>query len=146
VKINGETHYPWRAVDHEGEVLESYVTKTRDKISALKFLKKAMKRYRRPEEVVTDKLRSYRAAMNEIGNGARQLTRPAREQPGRKLAPPFSKTGTGDDPVPEDAKSAEIRRRPRLKSTTPSITIDPSNAELASKTSATRRSPSGVIC
>ena len=27
VKINGEMHYLWRAVDHEGEVLESYVTK-----------------------------------------------------------------------------------------------------------------------
>ena len=74
VKINGETHYLWRAVDHEGEVLESYVTKTRDEPSALKFLKKAMKRYGRPEEVVTDRLRSYRAAMNEIGNGARQIT------------------------------------------------------------------------
>jgi putative transposase len=73
VKINGETHYLWRTVDHEGEVLESYVTKTRDKASALKFLKKAMKRYGRPQEVVTDKLRSYRTAMNEIGNGARQL-------------------------------------------------------------------------
>ena len=31
VKINGERHYLWRAVDHEGEVLESYVTKKRDK-------------------------------------------------------------------------------------------------------------------
>jgi putative transposase len=31
VKINGVQHYLWRAVDHEGEVLESYVTKTRDK-------------------------------------------------------------------------------------------------------------------
>jgi putative transposase len=30
VKINGETHYLWRAVDHEGEVLESFVTKRRD--------------------------------------------------------------------------------------------------------------------
>ena len=74
VKINGETHYLWRAVDHEGEVLESFVTKKRDKASALKFLKKAMKRYGRPEEVVTDRLRSYRAAMNEIGNAARQIT------------------------------------------------------------------------
>ena len=74
MKINGETHYLWRAVDHEGEVLESFVTKTRDKASALKFLKKAMKRYGRPEEVVTDKLRSYRAAMKEIGNRARQIT------------------------------------------------------------------------
>ena len=30
VRINGEMHYLWRAVDHEGELLESYVTKTRD--------------------------------------------------------------------------------------------------------------------
>ena len=42
VKINGERHYLWRAVDHEGEVLESYVTKKRDKKAALKFMKKAM--------------------------------------------------------------------------------------------------------
>ncbi|MGJ3230735.1 MAG: IS6 family transposase [Oceanicaulis sp.] len=74
VKIRGETHYLWRAVDHEGEVLESYVTKTRDKQAALRFLKKAMKRYGRPEEVVTDRLRSYGAAMREIGNGSRQQT------------------------------------------------------------------------
>ena len=74
VKINGKTHYLWRAIDHEGEVLESYVTKTRDKASTLKFLKKAMKHYGKPKEVVTDKLRSYRAAMNEIGNAARQVT------------------------------------------------------------------------
>ena len=43
VKINGGRHYLWRAVDHEGEVLESFVTKTRDKKAALKFLKKAMR-------------------------------------------------------------------------------------------------------
>ncbi len=43
VKINGETHYLWRAVDQEGEVLESFVTKRRDRKAALAFLKKAMK-------------------------------------------------------------------------------------------------------
>lgn len=42
VKINGEIHCLWRAVDHEGEVLESYVTKRRDRKAALAFLKKAM--------------------------------------------------------------------------------------------------------
>ncbi len=47
VRINGVQHYLWRAVDHEGEVLESYVTKTRDKAAALKFLKKLMKRHGR---------------------------------------------------------------------------------------------------
>ena len=47
VKINGERHYLWRAVDHEGEVLESFVTKARDKKAALKFLRKLMKRHGR---------------------------------------------------------------------------------------------------
>ena len=74
VRINGETHYLWRAVDHEGEVLEVFVTKRRDRKAALKFLKKTMKRYGRPEIVVTDKLRSYKAAMKVIGNEARQET------------------------------------------------------------------------
>jgi len=74
VKINGERHYLWRAVDHEGEVLESFVTKTRDKKAALKFLKKAMRRHGQPEVIVTDKLRSYDAALKEIGAEARQET------------------------------------------------------------------------
>ncbi|WP_299355772.1 IS6 family transposase [uncultured Shimia sp.] len=74
VKINGETHYLWRAVDHEGEVLESYVTKRRDRKAALKFLRKSMKRYGRPEVIVTDKLRSYGAALKDIGNARRQET------------------------------------------------------------------------
>jgi len=72
VKINGKPHYLWRAVDHEGELLESDVTKTRDKSAALRFLKKAMKRYGAPRVVVTDRLRSYGAAMKDIGNVDRQ--------------------------------------------------------------------------
>ena len=47
VKINGERRYLWRAVDHEGEVLESCVTKTRDKKATLKFIKKAMRKHGR---------------------------------------------------------------------------------------------------
>jgi len=74
VKINGEMHYLWRAVDHEGEVLEVIATKRRDRKAALKFLKRTMKRYGRPEVIVTDRLRSYRAAMREIGNESRQVT------------------------------------------------------------------------
>jgi putative transposase len=74
VKINGERHYLWRAVDHEGEVLESYVTKSRDKKAALKFLKKAMRKHGQPEVIVTDKLRSYGAAMKNISNLDRQMT------------------------------------------------------------------------
>ena len=68
VKINGETHYLWRAVDHEGEILESYVTKKRDKKAALKFLRRALKHHGQAEKIVTDGLRSYPAAMCELGN------------------------------------------------------------------------------
>ena len=68
MKINGETHYLWRAVDHDGEVLGSYFTKTPDKSAALCFLKKAMKRYGAPRTIVTDRLRPYAAAMRKIGN------------------------------------------------------------------------------
>jgi len=74
VRINGDIYYLWRAVDHEGEVLEVFVTKKRDRTAALKFLRKAMKRYGRPEAIVTDKLRSYHAAMKVIGNAERQET------------------------------------------------------------------------
>ena len=72
VKINGETHYLWRAVDHEGEVLEAFVSKRRDRKAALVFLKKVMKRYGKPNVIVTDRLPSYRAAMKIIGNQADQ--------------------------------------------------------------------------
>ena len=74
VKINGEMRYLWRAVDHEGEVLESFVTKERDKAAALKFIKKAMKRHGRTGAIVTDGLRSYGAALKEIGAADRQET------------------------------------------------------------------------
>ena len=72
VRINGETHDLWRAVDHEGEVLEVFATKRRDRTAALKFLKRTMKRYGQPWSIVTDRLRSYGAAMKVIGNVERQ--------------------------------------------------------------------------
>ena len=72
VRINGERHYLWRAVDHEGEVLEAFVTKRRDRQAALKFLKRTMKHYGRPSSIVTDRLPSYRAGMKALGNSGRQ--------------------------------------------------------------------------
>ncbi len=72
VKINGETHYLWRAVDHEGEVLETFVSKRRDRKAALDFLKRIMKKYGAPKVIVTDRLKSYRAAMKIIGNESTQ--------------------------------------------------------------------------
>ena len=73
VRINGETRYLWRAVDHKGEVLEVLATKRRDREAALEFLRRAMKRYGRPATIVTDRLCSYGAAMKDIGVEDRQL-------------------------------------------------------------------------
>ena len=74
VQTSGETYYLWRVVDHKGEVLEVFVPKRRDRGAALEFLKRAMKRFGRPHSIVTDRLRSYRAAMKVIGNTERQET------------------------------------------------------------------------
>ena len=74
MKINGERHYLWRAVDHKGEMLESCVTKRRDRKAALKFVRKTMKRFGPPHVIVTDLLRSYGAAMKVIGIANRQET------------------------------------------------------------------------
>jgi putative transposase len=72
VKVNGRLCYLWRAVDHEGEVLEVVVTTRRDKVAALKLLKRVMKKYGAPGGIVTDGLRAYSAAMNEIGVAERR--------------------------------------------------------------------------
>jgi putative transposase len=75
VRINGERCYLWRAVDHEGEVLEAIVTKRRNKSAALKLLRKLMKRYGRPKAIVTDRLPSYGAALKALGAEDLQATR-----------------------------------------------------------------------
>jgi putative transposase len=76
VKINGKLCYLWRAVDHEGEVLEAVATSKRNKAAALKLLKRIMKKYGRPRTIVTDGLRAYPAAMKEIGASDRQEVGP----------------------------------------------------------------------
>jgi putative transposase len=59
----------WRAVDHDGEVLESIVAKAQDRKAALESLTKAMRRPGRPQAIVTDKLRSCGAALKDPVRG-----------------------------------------------------------------------------
>ncbi len=66
MKINGEAHYLWRAVDHEGEVLEVFATKRRDRRAVLKFLKRTNEALRptaidrdRPASVLRRRDESY---------------------------------------------------------------------------------------
>ena len=60
--------YMWRAVDCEGEGLEILVQPQRDKVAALRLLRKLLRHQGFvPTVIVTDKLRSYGAALREIG-------------------------------------------------------------------------------
>lgn len=68
VKINGETRYLWKAVDHEGEILESFVTRKRDKSAALSSFKNTLKRHSKLETIVTDGLQSYPATTQDLDN------------------------------------------------------------------------------
>ena len=67
LKINGQLHYLWRAVDQDGDVLDILVQSRRDKKAAKKFFRKLLKGLRYvPRLIVTDKLRSYSAARAEV--------------------------------------------------------------------------------
>ncbi len=67
IRINGATHYLWRAVDQDGEVLDILVQARRDKWSATRFLRKLLKGLAYvPRVVITDKLASYGAALREV--------------------------------------------------------------------------------
>ena len=92
VRKNGETHYLWRTVDHEGEVLEAFVAKRRDRKAALKCLKRTMKRFGAPKVIVTDRLRSYRAGHCQT-NSQCLRERPGSQTLGRELAP-FGQSGS----------------------------------------------------
>ncbi len=68
VSIAGRQAYMWCAVDSEGEVLEILVQPQRNKAAALRLLRKLLRRQGFvPTVIVTDKLRSYGAALREIG-------------------------------------------------------------------------------
>ena len=66
------TTYLWRAVGHEGEMLQAYASKRRKKDAALAFLKKAMKRCGNPEAIVADRPASYKAALRELNSAYKQ--------------------------------------------------------------------------
>jgi putative transposase len=113
VKLNDEMVYLWRAVDQEGEILESYITKTRDKAAALTFMKKALKRHGSPEAITTDGLRSYRAAMNELGNADKQKV--GRWATGREQPPLVPTTRAGHAALQTNEDAAEVRFGPRQR-------------------------------
>jgi len=67
VKINGTTHYLWRAVDQHGNVLDILVQSRRNAVAAKRFFRKLLKGLRYvPRVIVTDKLASYQVAARAL--------------------------------------------------------------------------------
>ena len=67
VKIQGKQQYLWRAVDQDGEILDVFLQTRRDGAAAKRFFKRLIKNHRaEPRKIVTDKLRSYGVAHQEL--------------------------------------------------------------------------------
>ena len=67
IKIDGNQHYLWRAVDQDGEVVDVFLQKKRNGKAAKRFFKRMLKKHKGdPRVIVTDKLRSYGVAHREL--------------------------------------------------------------------------------
>jgi putative transposase len=67
VRIYGEQHYLWRAVDQDGDVVDVFLQKQRDGEAAKSFFKPLLRKHKgEPRKIVTDKLRSYGVVRREL--------------------------------------------------------------------------------
>lgn len=121
VRATGVQHSLWRAVDHEGEVLEACVAKRRDKAAAPKFLRTLMKRHGRAEELVTDNLRSYGAALREVGAEGLRLT-------GRWLNDRAEDSRQWTASIPVASMAAAASRRRSKAACSPGVALERSGA------------------
>ena len=77
VKIRGQQLYLWRAVDQDGDTLDILVTKQRNKRAAKRFFRKVLEAQGEPPwKLITDKLKSYPAALREVFPSVEHRTGP----------------------------------------------------------------------
>ncbi len=115
VTVDGELVYFLRAVDHEDEILESFVTRTRDKAAALTCMKKTLKRQGSPEAITTDGLRSYRATMKDLGNGEKQGVDRRANNRVKNSQLPFRRRERSNDQIQTDEDATKVCERPRQR-------------------------------
>src|SRR5688500_2164301 len=89
VKIGGRRMWMWRAVDDEGEMLDVLVQKRRNRHAAMKLLRKFLRNQGiHPQTITTDKLASYRAALQNLGLTDRASSRKAKPSASFQLMEP----------------------------------------------------------
>src|SRR5208283_924912 len=112
LKIDGRMVYLWRAVDAEGEVLDVLVQSKRNKHAALKLMRKLLRNYAVvPDRLVTDDLRSYRAATLDLGIDHLHDGGSARCNASRAQAQPRSSSQPTPPPTTHSTSNA-ISRQP----------------------------------
>jgi putative transposase len=67
ITIRGKKHWLWRAVDSNGEILDILVQTRRNARAAKRFISRLIARWGMPRVIITDKLRSYGAALRKLG-------------------------------------------------------------------------------
>ncbi len=67
ITIRGKKHWLWRAVDSNGEILDILVQTRRNARAAKRFISRLIARWGMPRVIITDKLRSYSAALRKLG-------------------------------------------------------------------------------
>jgi hypothetical protein len=146
VRIAGKRMYLWRAVDHEGEILDVLVQCRRDRCAAVTFVRKLLRKQGfAPNHVITDQLRSYGAALRHLGLGCHH------EQGLRKNIVPRIRAGWCADPsarcsalqvtgigamVPEHACRGVQQLQPPASSHFP---LDDSNLSIGSRGASAQR-------
>jgi DDE domain len=100
LRISGERHELWRAMDQEGNVLDLLVQRRRDQHAAKQFFRKLLKGLTYvPRGLITDKLGSDSAAKREVMPGRRASPAPLLEHSGGEFSPTHASTGAADATV-----------------------------------------------
>jgi hypothetical protein len=100
ITIKGKTHYPWRAVDQDGNVLDILVTSRRDGKAATRFFRKLLRGFRYvPRVLVTDKLASYGVAHRRLIPSVEHRRSKYLNNSGGEFPPTDPAAGTGDEEV-----------------------------------------------
>ena len=122
LKIAGRMVYLWRAVDAEGEVLDVLVQSKRDKHAALKLMRKLLKKYGFvPDRMITDDLRSYGAAVRDLGIESRHERGRWRNNRAARISPP------AEGSARSSVSRAEAQHKGSFPPTPPSTTLSTSS-------------------
>jgi putative transposase len=111
IRINGQQQYLWRAVDQDGDVIDILVQPRRDRHAAERFFRKLLRgQGAEPLRIISDKLRSYSAALRSIfGNVTHSVERYANNRAERHISRRANENGKCADSNPHGTPSGFSR-------------------------------------